>query len=97
MSLTYEESATLMNDFNFRGRIKVAALKYADFILNESPSAAGHTARYRWAQQAYLNPEQASMQLHPPVVMDPAVQGSGSAVDDAALQSAVEGVINKFI
>ena len=97
MSLTYQESAALMNDFEFRGRIKVAVLKYADYIQGEAPSTDGHVARYRWAQQAYLNPEQAAMQMHPPVVMDASVQGSGKDVDDGALQMAVEKVVNRFI
>ena len=97
MALTYKDSADLMNDFQFRGRIKVAALKFADYVQNEAPGTQGHAARYRWAQQTYLNPEMATMQIHPPVVMDAAVQQDGANITDAALQTAVEGVIAKFI
>lgn len=97
MALTSEESANLMNDFDFRGKIKVSALRYADYILNEAPSTQGHTARIRWATSTFQNPEQASMLLHPPVVMDPAIQQSGKDATDQEIQSAVEGVVNKFL
>ena len=95
--MTYEESAALMNDFQFRGRIKVASLKYADFIMLEAASVPAHNARVRWATGAFQNPELAAQTLHSPVVMDPAVQAEGAAVDDSELQSAVENVINKMI
>lgn len=97
MALTYDESAALMNDFQFRGRIKVAALHYADYILNEAPGTPAHSSRTRWAGDTYRNPEQASIALHPPVVMDAAVQDAGAAVTDTALQTAVEGVVNKLL
>ena len=97
MALTYEESATLMLEPTFRGRIKVAALHYADYILNEPASTPGHSTRYRWGQQTFQQPDQVAQQLQPPVVMDAGVQGSGAAITDAALQSAVEGVINKIL
>lgn len=95
--MTYLESAALMNDFTFRGRIKVAALKYADSILIEPESTPAHNTRERWAQQTFANPEQAAQMLHPPTVMDPAVQTAGIDVDDVALQAAVEGVVNKIL
>ena len=95
--MTYEESSALMNDQVFRGRIKVATLKYSDYILNEAPSTPGHNSRYRWAQNTGQAPEQAAMNIQPMVVMDAAVQDAGAAVTDPALQSAVEGVVNKFL
>jgi hypothetical protein len=95
--MTYEESAALMNDFAFRGRIKVAALKFADYIMNESNSVQGHNSRENWARRTFQQPEQVATELHPPVVMDPSVQADGAAVNDAALQSAVEGVVNKLV
>lgn len=95
--MTYEESAQLMIDQTFRGRIKVAMLKYASFIQNEPPSTQGHSARYRWAQEAGKHPDENAGQLQPMVVMDPEVQTQGAAIGDPALQSSVEAVINKIV
>lgn len=97
MSLTYEESAALMNEPVFRGRIKVAALTFAVYILNEPSGTESHNSRYHWAQQTFQQPDMTAAQLQPGVVMDPAVQGSGAAIDDGALQVAVEGVIKKLL
>lgn len=95
--MTYQESADLMNDFQFRGRIKVAALKFADSILGEATTVPAHNSREKWANRCFQQPEQVSMELHPPVVMDPAVQQDGAAVTDAALQGAVEAVVGKIV
>jgi hypothetical protein len=95
--MTYEESSALMNDFAFRGRIKVAALKYADYIFNEANSVQGHNSRENWARRTFQQPEQVATELHPPVVMDANVQSAGAAIDDAALQTAVESVVNKIV
>lgn len=97
MALTYTESATLMRDEPFIGRVKVAGLKFTDYILNESPSTMGHSARYRWAQRFAAQPDIEAHALTPLVVIDPAVQDAGSAIEDAPLQVAVEGVVNKFV
>lgn len=95
--MTYDASAQLMNDTAFRGRIKVAVLNYASYILNEGPGVAGHTSRVRWAQQAYQMPDSVAQQIQPPVVMDGQVQADGAAITDQLLQVAVEGVVNKVI
>ena len=95
--MTYEESAVLMTDITFRGRVKVACLKFADSIMIEASSVPAHNARLRWAQQTFQQPEQVAMQIQPPTVMDPAVQTAGAEVEDIALQGAVEGVVNKII
>lgn len=95
--MTYEESAALMQDMTMRGRIKVAALKFADSIMIEPTSASGHNARLRWAQQTFMQPDQVALTLPPPVVMDAAVQSAGAAVTDEALQGAVEAVVNKML
>jgi hypothetical protein len=97
MALTYEESSALMTDGAFRGRVKVACLKFSDYILNEGASVPAHNARVRWANSTLQNPEQVAYQVQPPTVMDAAVQDAGSSITDAALQSAVEGVVNKLI
>ena len=92
-----EESANLMNDPVFRGRVKVSALSFATTILNEQPTVEGHAGRYRWAQMVGMQPDVEAARLQPMVVMDPAVQQSGSDIDDQALQGAVEAVAKKFI
>ena len=97
MALTYQQSSDLMNDFQFRGRIKVAVLHYATYIAGEEPGTTAHNSRYRWAQSAFQSPDTTAAALHPVVVMDANVQESGADIDDVALQTAVEGVVNKVI
>ena len=86
-----------MNDTDFRGRIKVNCLKYAQYILGEAPGTAGHTSRYRWAQSAYQSPDVVTQLVHPPVVMDDQVQTDGSGIADDALYLAVQRTVNQFI
>lgn len=95
--LTYEESAALMTDFAFRGRIKVACLKYADSIMNEANSVPAHSTREKWALQTMQNPEITAAQIQPPVVMDVAVQTDGAQITDAGLQGSVETTINRLM
>ena len=104
MALSYEQSAELMNNPAFRGRIKVCCLKYADYIVGEATSTPAHNTRYRWAQQTFASPDISATQVTPTVVMDPAVQAGDidtetgdSTIDDAALQSATENAINKML
>ena len=97
MALTYEQSAALMTDAIFIGRIKVACLKYADFISLEAASVPAHSTRIKWAQQTFLMPDSSAAQVTPATVMDPAVQTDGSAITDTALQSAVENSVNKML
>jgi hypothetical protein len=96
MALTYEESAALMTDGTFRGRIKVACLKFADSILIENAPAVNRTAQLRWATQAFQQPDVIAGQVQPPTVMDGAVQIAGAAITDAALQGSVEATVNKM-
>jgi len=95
--MTYEESAALMTDPGFRGRCKVAVLKFADSIMNQPSSVAGYNARLRWAQQVFQQPDIIAGQVQPPTVMDGAVQSAGADVTDAALQGAVEAVVQKTL
>lgn len=94
--LNYESSAALMNDFTFRGRVKVGCLKFASSIMIEAPSAPAHNARVRWATRCYQQPDQVAGEVVNPVVMDPGVQAAGGAIDDAGLQAAVEATVNSF-
>lgn len=95
--MTYEESAALMTDSAFRGRVKVAALKYADSIMGEATNTPAHNTRERWALMTMQNPDGTAAQLQPPTVMDAAVQAAGAEIDDEALQASVETVVNKMM
>ena len=97
MALDYTQSSELMMEPTFRGRTKVACLKYATYIVNEAPSVEAHSARYRWAQATFAQPDMAAANITPMVVMDPSVQQDGAAVTDAALQTAVEAIVNKIL
>lgn len=97
MPLTYDESAALMTDPQFRGRVKVSALKYADSILGEASDIPAHNSRLKWAQTTFQAPDAVALQIQSPVVMDAAVQTSGAEIDDAALQGAVETTVNKML
>lgn len=97
MALDYAQSAELMNDMAFRGRVKVACLKYAGFIALEAADVPAHTTRLRWANNTMLGPDAAAATVTPTTVMDPAVQADGAAITDVALQSATEGAINKMM
>jgi hypothetical protein len=97
MALTYTDSANLMNDMVFRGRVKTACLKFATSVLDEAGTVAAHGARARWANQCMLQPDMAAATVTPPTVLDPAVQTAGGTIDDPSLQAAVEGVINSLM
>jgi hypothetical protein len=93
--LDYDSSAKLMNDMDFRGRIKVACLHFASYIQGEEPTVAAHNTRYQWAQQTMMNPDMAAARFAPAVVGDPNVQSLGDTIDDASLQTATETAIQK--
>lgn len=94
MSMTYVESAGLMTDPVFASRVKVACLHFAEYILNEPTSTTAHNTRYKWAKGTAEQPDSAAAAIIPIVVMDPNVQSAGSAITDAALQTAVETALN---
>lgn len=95
--MTYQESAELSTNPDFRGRVKIACLKYADSIMIESSSVPAHNTRQRWAVSAMQQPDATASQVQPPTVMDPAVQAAGAAIEDVGLQGAVEAVVNKLL
>ena len=94
---SYTESAALMNDPAFKGRVKVACLTYADYISGEAANVPAHTSRMRWAGMTMQNPDMAAANVTPTAVMDPAVQAAGGEIDDAGLQGAVENAVNKML
>ena len=97
MALTYEQSAELMTDAIFIGRVKVACLKFAGFIYGEASTVPAHSSRIKWAQQTFAMPDSSAAAVTPTTVMDPAVQADGAAITDTALQSAVENSVNKML
>jgi hypothetical protein len=97
MSLSYDDSANLMQDSGFKGRIKVACLHFASYISGEDPGTPAHNTRYRWAINTMNAPDTAAANVTPTVVMDPNVQAEGSAISDTDLQTAVETAVNKLL
>lgn len=101
--MDYTESSNLMQNSIFRGRVKVSCLKFADSIFIEAANTPAHNSRTKWAVQAFQQPDMVAAQVTPPVVIDPAVQGSAvdpdgdSAISDAALQAAVEVTVGKMM
>ena len=93
--MTYLEAAALARDIEFQGRVKIAALTFAAFVLLEAPDTPGHIARLRWALLAIEQPDFQASRLQPLVVIDPAVSAAGAAIADAELQSVVEVVISR--
>jgi len=92
--MTFEESAQLMNDPTFRGRVKVAALTYAQYILQSGPLG---NSRFQWAQRTMQTPDQTAQTLVPAVVMNVNVQQNGANTDDPNLQAAVQVVAEIMI
>jgi hypothetical protein len=103
MALTYAQTAELMKDAVFRGRVSVGCVNFARYITDEAASTPAHSTRIKWAQQTLLTPDIAVNQVIPTVVTDDAVQDAGldadgtSAITDPALQSAVETAVNKLL
>jgi hypothetical protein len=98
MAMTYEETNNLRNDQNFRGRVSVACVHFANYIIDEPGSVPAHSTRTKWAQGTLANPDLAVAQCIATVVNDQAVQtAGGAAITDADLQTAVETSINKLL
>jgi hypothetical protein len=101
--MTNQESAALMTNDAFRGRVQVCCVKYADSINTQNSSAIGHVSLENWAKTVFTSPVQVAMQVQNFVVMDPAVQAAGvdengnALIEDPALQGSVEAVVNKSI
>lgn len=95
--MTNEESAQLIRDPIFIGRVKVSCLKYADSVLAQSGTHPGGNAAQRWALQTFQQPDQAALMVVGATVIDGAVQSAGKDVTDNDLQRAVEVQINKML
>ena len=95
--LTYSESADLMQNADFRNRVMVACLKFADYIVAEPPDSPAHNTRLRWASQCMANPQMTAVQVQPITVMQDSVQEQGAEISDADLQIAVEISVNQIL
>lgn len=95
--LTYDQSAQLMQDSTFRGRVKVACLSYAQYISLEPTNVPAHNSRFKWAQRCVQAPDAIAAETVPPTVMNPNVQQAGSAVTDPDLQAAVQTVVDAIM
>jgi hypothetical protein len=97
MALDYTASAALMKDATFVDRVKVACLKYANYIFNEPVNTPAHSTRIRWAATTTESPDHAAQSITPSVVMDGQEQADGATITDAALQTTVETTINRLM
>jgi hypothetical protein len=86
-----------MSDMTFRGRVKVACIRYADSIVISNVAVSTHTAAVKWAFRCFQVPDTVAGEVQSPTVMDGKVQTAGSAVTDQDLQSAVETTVGKVI
>lgn len=89
---TLLERANLVQDADFIKRCSQAVVKFAVYILNETPAAANHKARHRWASAAILNPMATASAIAPAVTLEASVDYGLGAVTDGDLQIAVESV-----
>jgi hypothetical protein len=97
MALTYEELGALMTNIQFKDRVKVACLNFANTIAGEAPGVTAHNTRYKWAQSAFLNPEGTAQGIQYLVCQDDNVKAEGSAITDVDLQTATEYAVQKII
>ena len=93
-TLSLDQSAQLTRDFTFQGRVKSAAIIYAQYLTLQPSNSA---SRMRWIQQTMSQPDQMAQQLVSPVVYNPNVQQAGSVIDDASLQAAVQVVADTLM
>lgn len=96
-TLNYDQSFALMSDADFRGRVQVACLAYAQAITLQDPNTPAHNTLLKWANSVYQSPPMVATQITPPTVMNPNVQIAGSEIDDNNLQAAVQAVVNQIL
>src|SRR5262252_328357 len=100
MALTQVQSAALMGDVEFHGRIKVCVVQYSDSIGIQTTPVSTRQKLVQWSFAVQVTPDSIATGLQPFVVKDSKVQDAGvdedghSLVSDADLQTAVETVVN---
>lgn len=87
--MTLLESSNLMNNQDFRNRVKAALLQYALYIQTQ---ANNPFSRSNWAQRTIQGPDNMALNLVGAVVMNVNVQQQGEAILDQALQASVQAV-----
>jgi len=104
MPIDYDQAGALQTNIPFGLRVKVALVKFANYIADEAPTVAQHAARWRWASNTLNDLDGTARKLQQNVVMQQSILDADidatdgdSTVDDATLQTAVETVANQFI
>lgn len=87
--LSQTELANLINDSTFRGRVKVAALQYAQYLQMQPNLSA---SKANWIQRVMMQPDMVAQTLTPGVVISPNVSSIGAAVSDPDLLAATQSV-----
>ena len=94
MAMTLEEQASLMNDQTFRGRVKVAALLYAQYLTLHPGNS---NSMSNWVFATLKSPDSAAAMLVPSVVINPNVQAAGALTSDDELKAAVQTAANAMM
>lgn len=94
MALNFAQSAALMNNLDFRGRVKVAALQYATALLAQPGSS---NSKASWVQRTMQQPDTTAQVLVPAVVLNVNVQNAGADITDQDLAAAVQATADKMM
>ena len=87
LTLSLDQEAQLMKDLTFLGRVKAAAITYAQYLTLQPSNSA---SRANWIQATMNQPDMMAQKLVSAVVVNPNVQMAGSAISDPELQAAVQ-------
>ena len=88
--MTYVQIYDLWESNALRKQIVIAVLKFAVYILEESPSTQDHAIRLAWSKEALEDPYAMAIRMSPSVVMNPDVQAGNPA--DSLIQGVLEFV-----
>ena len=100
MALTLDQSANLMTNTTFQGRIKTSSMIFATSITQNPGFSSGLQS---WARTTIAGPMAMAAQLQPSVTIDSAVQNAGidpddgdSLVTDDQLNQVVQVVVQRL-
>lgn len=94
----YQQIFDLSKDAAFVGKLQVAVIKYAEYLLGEDPTTAYHVIRIRWADNIVRNGvENTVTKIALAVAFDGTIQAHLSDYTDDQLQSATEVRINRIM
>lgn len=93
---SYNDYLTMSADTTFQNRIKSAIAEFANVILAEPATTAGHATRYAWARSTAQNLFQIVQAIALPVALDANVTPSMYGVSDANLQTAVQDQVTNL-